>query len=57
MLKRLSSHQWDLEAAARAKGDTKDDLIKWMDTLGFGYLLNPEVLAQARRGRRGGRRR
>lgn len=52
LLQRLSDHQWNLEAAARAKGDTKDDLIKWMETLGFGYLINPETLASARRSRR-----
>lgn len=49
LLKMLAAHDWNIDALAAAEGDTPDAVIKRMHNVGFGYLLNPEVLAKATR--------
>jgi hypothetical protein len=47
LLEMLAKHDWEIEALAATAGDTPDDVIRRMHNVGFGYLLNPEVLAKA----------
>jgi len=47
LLELLARHRWDLDAVARAGGDSRDDVVRRIDNAGLGYLLNPEVLARA----------
>ncbi len=49
LLQLLAAHDWHIEALAAAQGDHPDDVIRRMHNVGFGYLLNPEVLAKATR--------
>ena len=48
LLELLARHRWDLDALARADGDTRDDVVRRIDNAGLGHLLNPEVLARVR---------
>lgn len=48
LLELLARHGWDLDAVARADNDTRDDVVRRIDNVGLGYLLNPEVLARVR---------
>lgn len=47
LLQFLARHDWNLDDAAAADGNGRDQLILRISNAGFGYLLNPEVLAQA----------
>jgi hypothetical protein len=51
LLQRLAAHQWNLDATAASFGQSKDELVRRMEKAGFGYLLKPEVLAEARKRR------
>lgn len=51
LLQRLSRTGWDLQAAADALGQSKAELIRRLESAGFGYLLKPGVLEAARRRR------
>lgn len=48
LLKQLAMHDWDLEATATALGTFKSQFIVRLENAGFGYLLQPEILRQAR---------
>ncbi len=48
LLELLATHEWNLDAVARAGDDTRDDVVRRIENAGFGYLLNPEVLARVR---------
>jgi hypothetical protein len=52
LLELLGRHDWNLDEAAAAEGHSRDDLIVRMNNAGFGYTLNPEVLAATLRKRR-----
>jgi hypothetical protein len=54
LLRQLAMRHWELEATGDALGWTKDELIERFEHVGFGYLLKPDVLAAAKRRRRGG---
>ena len=49
LLQLLATHEWSLDATASALGVGRDQLVLRIENAGFGYLLNPEVLAQASR--------
>ena len=43
LLKQLNFHRWHLESAARSRGDSLEKLVKHIETLGFGYLINNQL--------------
>ncbi|HEY9825291.1 MAG TPA: hypothetical protein V6D19_07575 [Stenomitos sp.] len=47
LLSQLSAHNWNLAATATALHNTKEELVKRLEKVGFGYLLNPQVREQA----------
>lgn len=47
LLSQLAAHAWQLDAAAEALRTTRNELIHRLDKAGFGYILNPQVLAAA----------
>lgn len=51
LLQMLAEHDWSIEALAETEGNEPDDIVRRMHNAGFGYLLNPEVLARATRRR------
>lgn len=51
LLQQLAAQNWNLDATARALGQSREDLIERIAKAGFGYLLKPEVLAEARKRR------
>jgi hypothetical protein len=48
LLQQLAAHDWDLARTAAALGASKEELIRRLDNAGFGYILQPHVLAAAR---------
>lgn len=51
LLQQLAAQHWNLDATASALGQSRQDLIERIAKAGFGYLLKPEVLAEARKRR------
>lgn len=51
LLQQLAAQHWNLDATASALGQSRQDLIERIAKAGFGYLLRPEVLAEARKRR------
>lgn len=52
LLKALATHGWDLQTTAEEHlGSSKEELVRRLESAGFGYLLKPEVLAAASRRR------
>ncbi|BDI31695.1 hypothetical protein CCAX7_37460 [Capsulimonas corticalis] len=47
LLSQLSAHEWQLDAAAEALQTTRHELVHRLERAGFGYILNPQVLAEA----------
>jgi len=47
LLEGLAANDWNIEAMAKAEGGTRDDLIRRLHNVGYGHLLNPEVLRKA----------
>lgn len=47
LLSQLAAHAWDLDKTATALQTTRNELIYRLDKAGFGYILNPQVLAAA----------
>ena len=45
-LQQLSCHDWNFERTAEAQGDTVEQLVKRMEKLGFGYLINNQLPEQ-----------
>jgi hypothetical protein len=48
LLKQLATYSWDFDYTARALGDTLEQLVKRMEKLGFGYLINNQLREQCR---------
>lgn len=51
LLQQLAAQNWNLDATASALGQSRQDLIERIAKAGFGYLLKPHVLEEARRRR------
>lgn len=49
LLDLLALHYWNIEAAARTAGQDYDAFILRLENAGFGYILRPHVLQEARR--------
>ena len=49
LLDLLAEHNWNIEAAARTAGQDYDAFILRMEKAGFGYILRPHVIQEARR--------
>ncbi|MEP3891590.1 MAG: hypothetical protein ABJN69_14110 [Hellea sp.] len=49
LLDLLAEHSWNIEAAARAAGQDYDAFVLRMEKAGFGYILRPHVIQDARR--------
>jgi hypothetical protein len=43
LLQQLATHNWNFEHTARASGDTLEQLVRRMEKLGFGYLINNQL--------------
>lgn len=52
LLKRLSEHNWNIDATARAESQSREDFLLRMEKAGFGYLIAQHVLDEARAKRR-----
>jgi len=46
LLKHLAAHDWHLERAAKAQGDSLEALVTRLENVGFGYLLNNQLREQ-----------
>lgn len=51
LLSQLASQDWNLDAAAAALGQSRDELVRRLAAAGFDYLLKEQVIQAARRGR------
>ncbi|QLE56619.1 hypothetical protein [Nostoc sp. TCL26-01] len=49
LLSQLATYNWNLDATAKAFGQTRDELVSRLETSGFGYLLNQQVRDAARK--------
>jgi len=49
LLDQLAEHHWNIEATARAAGQDYDAFILRLEKAGFGYILKPHVIKEARR--------
>ncbi|MCE9673686.1 hypothetical protein LY474_38380 [Myxococcus stipitatus] len=49
LLQQLAASDWALDEAAEVMRTTRDDLLVRLHNAGFGYLVKPNVLAEARR--------
>lgn len=49
LLSKLAEHNWNLDATAKALGNTSDEFVHRMENAGFGYLLNQRVRDAARK--------
>lgn len=49
LLQNLAAHHWNLDAAAAAQGQTKDQWVQRLINAGFDYLLSDAVLRAARK--------
>ncbi len=43
LLQQLATHNWNFELIARADGNTLRQLVRRMEKLGFGYLINNQL--------------
>ena len=43
LLQQLAKHDWHFERTATAQGDTLEQLVRRMEKLGFGYLINNQL--------------
>ena len=48
LLQQLSLHDWNIECTAKAQGDTLEQLVRRMEKVGFGYLINNQVREKCR---------
>jgi hypothetical protein len=48
LLKQLATYDWNFEYTALAIGDTLKQLVRRMEKLGFGYLINNQLREQCR---------
>jgi hypothetical protein len=46
LLSQLADHNWNLAATAAALNTTPDELVKRLEKVGFGYLMNQQVREQ-----------
>ncbi|MBW4562377.1 MAG: hypothetical protein KME32_14735 [Mojavia pulchra JT2-VF2] len=49
LLSQLSLYNWNLDATAKALGNTREEFVKRIEAAGFGYLLNQQVRDAARK--------
>ncbi|MCP3926466.1 MAG: hypothetical protein GY714_28225 [Desulfobacterales bacterium] len=47
LLKTLDKYDWNLRDTARSMNQSKNSLIQYIDKLGFGYILKPDILKNA----------
>ncbi len=52
LLKRLSEHNWNVDATARAESQSREEFLRRLESAGFGYLIAKHVLEEARARRR-----
>ncbi len=48
LLQQLAKHDWHFERTAQAQGDTLEQLVRRMEKLGFGYLINNQLREKCR---------
>lgn len=48
LLQQLAKHDWNFERTAEAQGDTLEQLVRRMERLGFGYLINNQLREKCR---------
>jgi hypothetical protein len=46
LLSQLAAHDWNMAATATALNNTLDELVKRLEKVGFGYLINQQVREQ-----------
>jgi hypothetical protein len=49
LLSQLHLYNWNLDATAKALGNTREEFVTRLETSGFGYLLNQQVRDAARK--------
>jgi hypothetical protein len=49
-LQQLSGNHWHIENTARSLNLTEEEVVRSLHRVGFGHLLNPEVLKKAMKG-------
>ncbi|MDZ8053213.1 MAG: ARPP-2 domain-containing protein [Aulosira sp. ZfuVER01] len=49
LLSQLDLYNWNLDATAKALGNTSEEFVLRLETAGFGYLLNQQVRDAARK--------
>lgn len=52
LLSQLAEYNWNLDATAKALGNTREEFVDRIEGAGFGYLLNQQVREQARKKRK-----
>ncbi|MDJ0595597.1 MAG: hypothetical protein QNJ72_37375 [Pleurocapsa sp. MO_226.B13] len=49
LLQQLDRHNWNLEHTAKAQKNTLEQLVRRMENLGFGYLINNQLREKCRK--------
>ncbi len=49
LLSQLALYNWNLDATAKALGNSREEFVLRLETAGFGYLLNQQVRDAARK--------
>ncbi|MBD2354507.1 hypothetical protein H6G41_07675 [Tolypothrix sp. FACHB-123] len=49
LLSQLHFYNWNIDATAKALGNTREEFVTRLETAGFGYLLNQQVRDAARK--------
>lgn len=49
LLSQLDLHNWNVDATAKALGNTREEFVSRLENAGFGYLLNQQVRDQAKK--------
>ncbi|MBD2336744.1 hypothetical protein H6G64_07030 [Calothrix sp. FACHB-156] len=52
LLSQLHSYNWNIDATAKALGNSREEFVTRLETAGFGYLLNQQVRDAARKKRK-----
>ena len=52
LLSQLHLYNWNVDATAKALGNSREEFVMRLETAGFGYLLNQQVRDAARKKRR-----
>ncbi|AFY30526.1 hypothetical protein [Calothrix sp. PCC 7507] len=49
LLSQLDLYNWNIDATAKALGNTREEFVSRLESVGFGYLLNQQVRDKARK--------